>query len=85
MSGPIDIVLERLDEARPCGTGWRACCPAHGDTNPSLSISEGADGRVLMHCFAGCSIEDVVYALGLEMRDLFPRSNDQDWRRHHGI
>lgn len=37
----------------------------------SLSISEGADGRVLVHCHAGCTVEAVVMALGLEMRDLF--------------
>ncbi len=35
-----------------------ACCPAHDDHNPSLSVSE-VDGKILIHCFAGCSYDDV--------------------------
>jgi hypothetical protein len=37
-----------------------------------LSIAEGDDGRTLVHCFAGCSVYDVVDAVGLEVHDLFP-------------
>lgn len=55
---------------RPSRGGFAACCPAHEDTNPSLSISEGADGRVLVHCHAGCSPRAVVERAGLSMRDL---------------
>jgi hypothetical protein len=47
-----------------------ACCPAHPDSRPSLSITEIED-RILLHCFAGCRIEDIVRALGLRMSDLF--------------
>lgn len=47
-----------------------AHCPAHEDRNPSLSISNG-DGRVLLHCQAGCHPEDVTAAIGLTMADLF--------------
>jgi protein tyrosine phosphatase len=50
-----------------------ACCPAHNDKNPSLSIKETKDGDVLLHCFAGCGVDDVVAALGLEMSDLFSK------------
>ena len=49
---------------------WSACCPAHDDRNPSLSVTEGTDGRVLLHCHAGCSTEDIRQALGLDWRDL---------------
>jgi AAA domain len=35
-------------------TQWQALCPYHDDKMPSLSISEGGDGRVLVHCHAGC-------------------------------
>jgi hypothetical protein len=67
----IDLVLSRLSHAREIRTGWRACCPGHNGSNPSsLSIREGDNG-VLIHCFTGCSTDDVVRALGLEMRDLF--------------
>lgn len=53
------------------GKGYRTCCPAHNDTNPSLSVSEGYDGRVLLYCFADCSIQDICDALDIKPRDLF--------------
>ncbi len=68
---PIEAVLPRLRKVKPNGDrSWLACCPAHDDRNPSLSVSVGDDGRVLFHCFAGCSSDDVRAALGLEWRDL---------------
>src|SRR5262245_30986518 len=63
--------VERLEGVRRNGAGWVARCPAHEDRHASLSVSEGDDGRVLVHCHAGCAIEAVVAALGLEMHDLF--------------
>jgi hypothetical protein len=67
----LDGVLERLD-ARPAGDNrWSAKCPAHPDRRDSLSVSLGDEDRVLLKCFRGCATEDVVAALGLEMRDLF--------------
>lgn len=53
-----------------------ACCPAHGDSHPSLSIAEGTDGRLLLSCKAGCSFVDVLDALrdrGLVGRDSRPQ------------
>ena len=68
-----DVLLSRLDKVRPRGPGqWSTRCPAHDDTGPSLSVKETPDGRVLMHCFAGCAVEDVVGAVGLDLSDLFP-------------
>ena len=55
--------------------GWSASCPAHGDETPSLSIGAGDDGRVLIHCHAGCSAEQVVAAVGMSMADLGPSEN----------
>lgn len=69
----IDAVLVRLDRVRKSGRGYTARCPAHEDRSASLSVSEGTDGRVLLHCFAGCGAADVVAALGLTLADLFPR------------
>ena len=63
--------LERLDNVKGSGKGWTARCPAHDDRNNSLSVAEGADS-LLLHCFAGCEVDDVVQALGLTMGDLFP-------------
>jgi len=67
-------VLDRLERVKPTGPGrWIAACPAHEDRAPSLSIRETDDGRVLLHDFAGCDIENVLAAMGLELRDLFER------------
>lgn len=71
---PLDNLLSRLDKVKPQGRGHLARCPAHQDKSPSLSIKEADDGRVLVHCFAGCSVADVLAAVGLELRDLFPDS-----------
>lgn len=69
---PGEIILQRLDKVKRYGKGWVACCPAHEDRDPSLSIKEAEDGKVLLHCFAGCETKDVLAAIGLDLRDLFP-------------
>jgi len=71
---PIEVVLSKLDGVRHSHNGFSALCPAHGDTNNSLSISENPDGKVLIYCHAGCPTHDVVKALGLEYKHLFPDS-----------
>ena len=48
---------------RKSGSRYVACCPAHDDSRPSLSITTGEDGRVLFHCFTGCSQQAVLEAL----------------------
>lgn len=66
-------LLNRLDGVRGRGArGWTAKCPAHPDKHASLSVSEVADGKILVHCFAGCTALEVVQACGLELADLFP-------------
>lgn len=73
-------LLDHLEQVRRNGDGrWIACCPAHDDNSPSLSIRETGDGRVLVHCFAGCGAADVVGAAGLQLADLFPP--DREHRR----
>jgi putative DNA primase/helicase len=54
--------IARALKARRSGSCWMAKCPAHDDHNPSLSIRE-ADGKVLLHCHAGCTQGDVIDAL----------------------
>jgi hypothetical protein len=67
----IKRVLELLENVRRGGEGYSALCPAHGDTNNSLSVTETDDGHVLIKCFAGCETSDVIAELGLEWKDLF--------------
>jgi putative DNA primase/helicase len=54
--------IARALKARRSGSCWMAKCPAHDDNNPSLSIRE-VDGKVLLHCHAGCGQRDVIEAL----------------------
>ena len=75
---PVDLVLDRLEGVKQRGESYQALCPAHDDNEPSLSVAEGEDGRALLKCFAGCETEDVVAALGLEMKDLFERRNGHE-------
>lgn len=69
--GSAEWVADAL-EAQATGTGWKAHCPAHDDGTESLSVAEGDDGRTLLHCHAGCELEEILEALGLQARDLFP-------------
>lgn len=70
---PADRLLGTLTGIRRSGPDrWSAVCPAHDDRRPSLSIRELDDGRVLLHCFGGCAVDEVVAALRLELADLYP-------------
>ncbi len=74
----IDDILARLQGVKKNGSGYMACCPAHEDKNPSLSISE-KDGKVLLKCFAGCSYEQIMTALNMppdaQLREVKPPVN----------
>jgi len=75
---PFRAVLERLPDARRGGNGYEARCPAHDDRHASLSVTRGDDGRVLLHCHAGCAPIAVCQALGLRLGDLFPPHQNGD-------
>jgi len=62
---------------------YEACCPAHEDRKASLSIGTGSDGKILLHCHAGCSLEQILAAAGLEKKDLFPSNSNGNGNRHH--
>lgn len=67
----VDELLSRLERVRTSTNGWTARCPAHEDSTPSLSVTIGEDGRILLKCFAGCEVTAIVEALGLGLPDLF--------------
>ena len=72
----VDL-LTRLQGVKQTGPGqWKACCPAHEDGEPSLTVTDAQD-RILVHCHAGCTAEAVVGALGLKMFDLYFESKGQ--------
>jgi len=69
----IASLLDRLDGVKRIGVDrWLARCPAHDDQHPSLAVRELDGGRLLLHDFAGCSVAEIVAAIGLELSDLFP-------------
>ena len=56
---------------------YMALCPAHNDKNPSLSIGLSENkNQILLHCYAGCSADDVLNTVGLKKKDLFNNKGD---------
>ena len=86
----IDEFMARLKGVTPTGEGsWVACCPSHGDEHPSMSVTSQG-GKILVHCHAGCTAQDIVDAMGLKMSDLFEDSKvsfapvSRDFTSDHG-
>lgn len=80
-------ILVKLRDVTRTSAGWTARCPSHDDNRPSLSVAVGDDGRVLVHCFAGCAPDQVVAAVGMRMADLMPATKivaTHDYRDEHG-
>ena len=76
----VEELLDRLEKVRSTGKDkWKACCPVHGDRNPSMDI-EDKDGKVLVHCKA-CNANglEVVQALGLSPSVLFEKPIEQGY------
>lgn len=73
----ISSLRERGLNPKREGTGFRSTCPSHNDDDgrPSLTVTQGNDGRILLKCWSGCEPEQIVAAMGLTMRDLFCDSN----------
>ena len=70
--GRADVLLSRLQGVVKSGNGWRAKCPScDSRRRDNVSIAE-LDGRVLVHCFAGCEKDAVLAAVGLTWKDLAP-------------
>jgi hypothetical protein len=71
--GTVHTLLGKLDGVSARGGGrWIAKCPAHANRRPSLSVRELSDERVLLHCFGGCAVDEILDAVGLNFSDLFP-------------
>lgn len=62
-------IAKALGNAKRVGKGWLASCPlpthgqGHGDKNPSLSISDGEDGKPLFKCHSGCDQHQLFHAI----------------------
>jgi hypothetical protein len=71
----LEAILDRLQSVRRNGVGWMARCPAHADKSPSLSVRDENE-RVLLHCFAGCTVEDICAALEIKVSELFSKRRE---------
>ena len=76
----FEAFIDLLEAPRRTARGIIAKCPAHNDRRPSLSACKGDDGRTLVHCLAGCTVDEIVSALGLRMADLFPGKQTRESR-----
>ena len=74
-----ELLARALSRSRKIGRHWIACCPAHDDREPSLSISETDDGKLLVHCHAGCGQERVIAAL--RSSGLWTQNGSESFRR----
>ena len=83
---PVDImnkldqtfryIIERTEAKLSSGEGqYSGICPAHHAKSPSLSISI-IQGRILLHCHAGCDINQILQELGIKFQDLFECSSE---------
>lgn len=87
---PVENVLALLHGVKKVGDSWTARCPAHDDQKPSLSISEGDDGKVLLTCHAGCELSAILKAICLEPASLFPTKHGHmapisKWGKNPGV
>lgn len=72
MNNGLSSVLSKLDDhgLKKAGGSWTARCPAHADSTASLSVSEGSEQPVVVHCHAGCQPEDILHAVGLSWAEV---------------
>lgn len=70
-------IAERCGGGHKGSSGWMVRCPTHEDRTPSLSITAKED-RVLLRCFAGCRVPDILEVLSLTFQDLF-ETRDERW------
>lgn len=63
MRPPFSQTIASALGGHRAGNSWMARCPSHDDSTPSLSITETRNGKLLVHCHAGCEQTAVIAAL----------------------
>ncbi len=59
----LEEIAALLEGVKWNGKGFTASCPAHADTDPSLSVNPGDKVDVVYHCHAGCTQDEVLTAV----------------------
>ena len=67
----LSEVVHRFKSPMQAGQGWKCICPCHADYKASLAITHGEEGRIVLHCHAGCDTDKILASVGLTMSDLF--------------
>jgi putative DNA primase/helicase len=65
-----DFLALCQDVKKRSPNSWQALCFNHDDHERSLSI-KFVDDKILLHCFAGCRVEDILAKAGLSLADLY--------------
>lgn len=70
-------VAGRCHNPQPTKLGWSVSCPAkdHPDTNNLATVAMGKNGNTVMHCFRGCTVEEMCEGLGIEVSQLMAPRN----------
>ena len=65
------------------GNKAQCTCPAHDDKQASLTITQGRK-CTLFYCHAGCTVDDILSAAGIEKKDTFYDTEPQrsNWRAY---
>jgi hypothetical protein len=71
----IDNILARLNGVQGSKGRYRSRCPSHGSKSLTLALRESQDGSVLVHCHAGCTVQEIMSSIGLPMSELFPEGS----------
>lgn len=90
MAEDIRVFLSAFKSVKEtaAGSGQYICrCPAHDDRKASLSIKDetGRSDRILLHCQAGCSTEEILRAAGKSFNDIQPKTERkqlQAWEKN---
>lgn len=75
--------LQHFKISKRYGSQAQCKCPAHNDKQASLSVSMG-EKCTLFYCHAGCTLDAILSAAGLEKKDTYYEQSIQtvDWRKY---
>ena len=74
----LEHLLGLLKNVSRKGKGYRACCPAHDDANPSLDIVMDDEKNIILRCrSADCKLTDILKAIDMCPDDLSPDPDEE--------
>ena len=77
----LQRILGLLEGVKQTNNGYTARCPAHDDKHNSLSVKMADNGKILLHCFAGCKTDKICADIELDLQDLFPAETSRQTKR----